>query len=56
MRTGRPTEKPKAERITIRIEADLVKYIERRAFRDGKSVSEYIRDVLEADRENYMNR
>lgn len=46
MKTGRPTDCKKDERITIRLDYKTLKNVEKRAFRADRSKAEEIRELI----------
>lgn len=43
---GRPTDDPKTVRISVRLNAETLGNIEKKATKEGKTVSEVIREAL----------
>lgn len=52
MRTGRPTSDKKEVTLKLRLNDDMREYIEKRAYRKGISMSEYLRQIIKADMRN----
>ena len=52
MNTGRPTLDKKEQTLKLRLNDEMREWIERRAYENGISMSEYIRNLIEADMEN----
>lgn len=52
MKTGRPTSDKKEQTLKLRLNDEMREWIERRSYECGISMSEYIRNLIEADMTN----
>lgn len=47
MHRGRPTTDPKPNRVIVRLNDDMVEWIEKKSELTGKTISQIIRDMIE---------
>lgn len=56
MRTGRPTEENKNETLQIRVPYRQSKWLKIRAYRENITVSEYVRQIIEKEMDDYYSK